>query len=83
MNIPWQIQRDLSRARLDDTVRAARYAPHLAGSHRRPMLRVAAVVRRASDRVSSLVPRRVVPATRDHNLDAGRTDLRITVAPID
>jgi hypothetical protein len=54
--VPWQIQRDLIRARLNDVERAARYAPHNADRHRRPMRQIAQASRRLSAWLARIRP---------------------------
>jgi hypothetical protein len=56
MYVPWQIQRDLIRARLNDVERAARYPPHLADRHRRPMGQIAQAARRLSAWLARIWP---------------------------
>jgi hypothetical protein len=75
----WQIQRDLAQARLDDLLREARSAAGLGGPQRRPMRRIAAAARWASDRFASAVPRRAAAKPAE----AGRLDIRVTVSPLD
>ena len=87
MIIPWQIQHDISRARLEDTLRAAKYAHRNAETCRRPMRRIAAILRWMSERLADAVPRRGVDHRRTaidlQTVDVGRLDLRLTVALID
>lgn len=87
MNIPWQIQHEILRSRLDDTMRAARYAHHNAESHRRPMRRIAAAMRWVSDWLVAVLPdcgqdSNGRAAATDHR-DYGPADLRLTVSLVD
>jgi hypothetical protein len=87
VNIPWQIQHEILRSRLDDTTRAARYAHHNAESHRRPMRRIAAAMRWVSDWLVEVLPDRGQDsdgrtAATDHR-DFGPADLRLTVSLVD
>lgn len=56
MYVPWQIQRDLIRARLDDVERAARYAHHSASRHGRPIRQIAQSARRLSAWLARMRP---------------------------
>jgi hypothetical protein len=87
VNIAWQIQHEILRSRLDDTMRAARYAHHNAESHRRPMRRIAAAMRWVSDWLVEVLPDRGQDsdgraAATDHR-DFGPADLRLTVSLVD
>jgi hypothetical protein len=87
VNIPWQIQHDISRARLEDTSRAAKYAHRNAETRRRPMRRIAAILRWMSERLADAVPARGVDRRRtaidSQTADVGRPDLRLAVVLID
>lgn len=82
MYVPWQIQRDLVRARLDDVERAARYTPHNADRHRRPMRKIAQAARRLSallGRVGLMASGDVVPAPPSREPDvAPRIEIVVT-----
>jgi hypothetical protein len=84
--IPWQIQQDLSRARLEDTSRAARYAYRNADPHRRPLRRIAAILRWLSEHLGHAVPVRSTdrrrPAVEFPTADVDRSDLRLIVVAI-
>jgi hypothetical protein len=56
MYVPWQMQRDLVRARLNDVERAARYAPHNANRRRRAMPQIAQAARRLSAWLARIRP---------------------------
>lgn len=87
MHISWQIEQEISRSRLDDTRRAARYAYRNAESRRRPLRRIAAALRWVSQRVEDALPRRATQrrstAIESPTADIGRADLRLTVVAID
>ena len=87
VNIAWQIQHEILRSRLDDTMRAARYAHRNAESHRRPMRRIAAAMRWVSDWLVEVLPDRGQDsdgraAATDHR-DFDPADLRLTVSLVD
>jgi hypothetical protein len=81
--IPWQIEQDISRSRLEDTTRAASHAYRNAESCRRPMRRIASILRWVSERVEDALPRRTIDrhttAIEAATADDGRSDLRLTV----
>ena len=68
-------------------MRAAKYAHRNAETCRRPMRRIAAILRWMSERLADAVPRRGVDRRRtaidSQTADVGRPDLRLTVALID
>jgi hypothetical protein len=85
--LPWQIQRDISRSRLDDTMRAARYAYRNAELHRRPIRRIAVALQWVSDWLADAVPHPGGDpggrAAATDNRDFGLADVRLTVLLVD
>lgn len=86
MYIPWQIEQDISRSRLEEISAAARYAYRNAESRRRPMRRIASILQWVSGCLADAVPRRAVDrrktAIETPTADVGRPDLRLTVVAI-
>jgi len=84
VTIHWEIQREIARHRQDVTLRAAAFAPHFAGTHRRPMRRVASWARRIAHGLAGAVARQVPePAPPWPAAAAGVLDLCVTVAPME
>ena len=85
MTMHWQIQREVAKSRLDDTLRAVRFAYHGAELRRPRKRRLSPLILRVSEWLERAVPREFAWGGRviEPALDADRTDIRLTIVPID
>jgi hypothetical protein len=87
MTMHWQIQRDIAQTRLDDTMRAAKYAHHRASLRRRRTRRMTSILLRVSDWLERSVRRATlnrggrVSGSRAVEVDV--PDVRLTVFPLE
>jgi hypothetical protein len=87
MDIPWQIQREVARSRMEDAVRATRHAHHRADLYHRPMRTIACAAGWVADWLTHAVPvRRADSGTHaagTRSEDLRPSDARLTVFPCD